>query len=226
MTGAQGSTLAELMVADGMDSGFVGMSEESWAAAVRRRAAALGLAPPDSVFEVGCGAGAFLYELDRIGYKVGGIDLSSTLIAKATEVMPSGDFAPADAATFDVEPQVDAVISFSVFLYFKSLAYAEQVLDRMVAKARRVVAVLDAPDLATREADLAHRYEMAGGEEAYAARYAGLEHRYYDRAWLADALSSRGLLDVHVEDQTREGSSNASFRFNAWGFVPGQRDSS
>ena len=217
---SQGSTLADLMAADGCDSGFAGLSEEAWSATVRRHAAALAIAPSESVFEVGCGSGAFVYELERLGCRVGGIDRSSALVAKASEVMPAGTFAVADAAAFATEPQFDAVISFSVFLYFGSLAYAEQVLDRMVAKARRVVSVLDLPDLATREADLAHRYEVAGGVDAYAARYEGLEHRYYDRGWFADALRARGLDDVHLTDQAMEDSSNAPFRFNAWGFVP------
>jgi len=215
-----GSVLAELMAADGLDSAFAVMSEETWLSAIRRHAAVLELSAGDSVFEVGCGAGAFLYELERLGCRVAGIDRSAPLIAKASAVMPNGVFAIADAAEFELTPQADVVISFSVFLYFASDAYAEQVVARMVQKARRVVAVFDVPDLATRDADLAHRYEIAGGKEAYAARYEGLEHRYYDRGWFAEALASHGLRDVHVEDQLAGGSSNAPFRFNAWGRLP------
>lgn len=216
---SQGSMLADLLAADGFDSGFAGLSEASWSAGVRGLAADLGLTPGTSVFEVGCGAGAFLYELERLGCKVGGVDQSPALVAKAAEAIPSGHFAVADAAALQVEPPVDAVISFGVFLYFSSLAYAAQVLDRMVEKAQHVVAVLDAPDLAKREEHLADRYELAGGEAAYAARYAGLDHAYYDRTWLADELRARGLVDIHVEDQTIDGYGNAPFRFNAWGFV-------
>ncbi len=216
---SQGSTLADLLAADGFDSGFSRLSEASWSAGVRRLAAALRLTPGASVFEVGCGAGAFLYELERLGCEVSGVDLSPALIGKAAEAMPSGRFAVSDAAAFQVEPRVDAVISFGVFLYFSSLDYAAQVLDRMVEKARRVVAVLDVPDLARREEDLAYRRKLAGGEAAHAARYAGLDHVYYDRAWLADALRARGLVDVSVEDQAIDGYGNAPFRFNAWGFL-------
>jgi trans-aconitate methyltransferase len=216
---SQGSTLADLIAADGFDSGFARLSEASWSAGVRRLGAALRLTPGTSVFEVGCGAGAFLYEIERLGCKVGGVDHSPALIGMAAKAIPSGRFAVSDAAAFQLEPQVDAVISFSVFQYFSSLAYAAQVLDRMVEKVRRVVAVLDIPDLATREEDLAYRYKLAGGETAHAARYAGLDHAYYDRAWLADALRARGLVDVHVEDAAIDGYGNAPFRFNAWGFV-------
>jgi trans-aconitate methyltransferase len=216
---SQGSTLADLIAADGFNSDFALPSEASWSAAVGHLAAALCLTPGTSVFELGCGAGAFLYELERLGCTVGGVDHSPALVAKAAEAIPSGRFAVSDAAALHVKPQVDAAISFSVFQYFGSLAYAAQVLDRMVAKARRVVAVLDVPDLATREEDLAYRHKLAGGETAYAARYAGLDHRYYDRTWLADEFRARGLVDVRVEDQAIDGYGNAPFRFNAWGFV-------
>lgn len=214
-----GATLADLMAADGYNTDFARLSEASWSAGVRRLAAALGLTPGMSAFEVGCGAGAFLYELERLGCKVGGVDQSPALIGAAAGAIPSGHFAVSAAAAFEVEPPFDAVISFGVFLYFSSLAYAAQVLDRMVAKARRVVAVLDVPDLTTREEDLAYRKKLAGGEAAYAARYAGLDHTYYDRAWLADALRARGLVDVRVEGQVIDGYGNAPFRFNAWGFI-------
>jgi hypothetical protein len=106
-----------------------------------------------------------------------------------------------------------------VFIYFDSLAYATQVLDRMTAKARRVVAILDIPDAERQSEALAERQRVAGGTAAYAARYDGLEHRYYHREWFAEALHAQGLADVHVEDQALEGYGNAPFRFNAWGFT-------
>lgn len=216
---SEGSTLADLIAADGWTSAFARWTEAPWSANVRRLAAVLGLTPGTSVFEVGCGAGAFLYELDRLGCTVSGVDLSPALVGKAAEAIPAGRFAVSEAAALHVTPQVDAVISFGVFLYFGSLGYAAQVLDRMVEKARQVVAVLDVPDLATREQDLAYRHKLAGGEAAYAVRYEGLDHCYYDRAWLAEELRARGLVEVRVEDQAIDGDGDAPFRFNAWGFL-------
>jgi len=216
----QPSTLGYLLAADGFDSGFAQLDEAAWSAGVDRLRARLGLAPGMSVFEVGCGAGAFLYVLAQRGFSVAGIDRSATLVAKAAEVMPHGSFGIADAAAFAVRPQVDAVISFGVFLYFRSERYAELVLERMCVKAKGVVAVLDVPDRAKRAEAIAHRQRLAGGPEAYAERYSGLEHLYYDRDWMASTLESLGLSDVHVEDQSIEGYGNAGQRFNAWGSVP------
>jgi trans-aconitate methyltransferase len=216
----QPSTLGYLLAADGFDTNFSGLDEVAWSAGVDGLRTRLGLAPGMSVFEVGCGAGAFLYVLSQQGFSVAGIDRSAALVAKAAEVMPRGSFGVADAATFDLLPPADALISFGVFLYFSSERYAEVVLGRMRAKARRVVAVLDVPDRAKQAEAIAYRQRLAGGPEAYAKRYAGLEHRYYDRDWMASMLAAVGLVDVHVEDQSLAGYGNSGHRFNAWGAVP------
>jgi hypothetical protein len=74
----------------------------------------------------------------------------------------------------------------------------------MVSKARHVVAVLGVPDAAKEPEALARRRELAGGKDAYAARYRGLDHLYYDRDWFVMTLKNHGLVDVHVEDQEIE----------------------
>jgi SAM-dependent methyltransferase len=217
---AGGSLLRRLMDADGLDSGFAHVSEAAWLHMIARLASAWDLAPHESVFDVGCGAGAFLLPFHDAGHPVGGIDGSPGLVAAARQVgLTSVSVAWANG--LDPLQRSDVVASFGVFIYFDSWTYAERVLDRMVAKARRVVAVLDIPDAARQGEALAQRQRLAGGAAAYAARYDGLEHRYFDRRWFADALTARGLTDVHVEDQSLDGYGNAPFRFNAWGIKPG-----
>ncbi len=211
--------LRRLMDGGGMDSGFARVDEEAWRAFGDRIGRALDLGAGDSVFDVGCGAGAFLYGFHERGLDVAGLDRSPELIALAAEALPGGRFAVAGAAELEPQPQVDAVVSMGAFLYFPSHAYAERVLDRMVRKARRAVAVLDVPDAATQAAALAERERVAGGPAAYAERYAGLDHRYYEREWLAEALRARGLSRVHVEGEDIQGYGNAPYRFNAWGFA-------
>jgi SAM-dependent methyltransferase len=217
---SRGSELAQLMAADGLDTGFGDVAEEGWLAYVRRVADLLGVTPDTSVFEVGCGAGAFLYDLYQRGCPVGGIDRSATLIGFAADVLPGGDFAVADAAELDIARPADVVISSGVFMYFPSRAYARGVIERMVAKARRAVAVLDIPDAAVQDEALAHRIATVGGVQAYAERYEGLDHLYYERDWIEATLRGCGLVDVQVADQNVPGYENARFRFNAWGFLP------
>lgn len=217
---SEGSVLAGLMAADGYDTPFGKLSESAWREYVQHWARTLGLAPGESVFEVGCGAGAFLYELYRGGVEVAGIDLAAGLVDSAREVMPDGRFAVAEACDMSLEPPADVVISCGVFIYFPSLEYARDVLARMVAKARRAVLVLDLPDAALREQAVADRIAAAGGLAAYNERYRGLEHTYFDRGWVAHEMRKLGLLNVGTVEQDIPGYRNGAFRFNAWGYKP------
>jgi SAM-dependent methyltransferase len=217
---AQGSTLSQLIAADGFDTGFGDVDESSWIAFVRRRANELGIVSGMSVFEVGCGAGAFLYELHRMGCVVGGIDRSATLAGFARLVLPEGRFEVGDASELDTASPADVVVSCGVFPYFPSLGYARTVVERMAVKARRAVAILDVPDRATEDAALRYRRASAGGDAAYARRYEHLHHLYYDRAWMLETLQGCGLVRVRVIDQDLAGYGSAAFRFNARGFKP------
>jgi hypothetical protein len=78
-----------------------------------------------------------------------------------------------------------------------------------------MVAVLDVPDLARRDAALAFRRGSLGKAE-YDAKYRGLDHLFYDRAWMHDTLRELGCAEVMIEDQQVDGYQNAQFRFNAF----------
>lgn len=212
------SALMTLMQLDGFDRGVIG--EEDWVQGVTETARRLRLRPGGSVYDVGCGAGAFLYPLYWLGCRVGGLDRSAVLTGHARQAMPGGQFTRGDAAGLEAGGPWDAVVSFSVFEYFPSPDYARQVIVAMARAARRAVMVMDLPDLALRDAAEARRAELAGGPEAYAARYAGLDHLYYDRSWVTGVLAECGLEGVEAEAQWFSGYENARFRFNAWGFRP------
>jgi SAM-dependent methyltransferase len=215
-----GSVLSALLVADGRDTPYGQVDEAEWVAFVQRCAARLALDQGGSVFEVGCGAGAFLYVLSRSGYAVSGIDRSPALVGSARQCMPEAHFEVADAAELPLTPPVEAVVSCETFMYFASADYARTVLSRMAAKATGAVAVLGVPDAAKKEEALDHRMRLAGGRRAYEARYRGLEHLYLERDWLAACFADCGLVDVEVDDQLLPGYDNAAFRFNCWGYLP------
>jgi trans-aconitate methyltransferase len=209
------STLSALLSAGGFDTPTARLSEADWVNAIDGIVDQIELNANGSVFEVGCGAGAFLYVLYTRGYTVSGIDRSRTLVDYARSVMPQGHFEVAAADAFDTTQRTDTAICNSVFLYFPSLDYATRVIRRMASKATRAVAILDIPDLATKDEAIRRRVELAGGGEAYAARYAGLDHLYYARDWFAEALTAAGLSKIQVWTQPEGGSENSRFRFNA-----------
>ncbi len=215
---ARPSVLSRLLAADGMDTGFGSVEEDSWRRYVLKTAALLGIGPQSSVFEVGCGAGAWLHELDRLGCQIAGLDASPALIGYAREHMPRGDWHLGDASTLAPQPACDFAVASGVFLYFPSLEYAGTVLERMTRKARVAVAILDVPDLATRDAALAERRRIAG-ENEYRRRYAGLDHLYFARSWFQSALESLGAARIEIRDQQIEGYANSRFRFNVYAWL-------
>lgn len=212
---AKPSVLERLMEADGLDTGFGNVSEASWRRFAIGIGTRVGASAGTRIFEVGCGAGAFLYPLYESGCTVGGLDQSAALIGFAREAMPNGQWTVADAADMASIDRSDIVLACGVFMYFASLEYARQVLAEMTKKAARKVAILDVPDLAKRDAALAFRRGSLG-EAEYAARYAGLDHLFYERAWMQQTLVELGARSVVIEDQMVEGYQNAPFRFNAF----------
>ena len=178
--------LAALIALDGFDSGAGRIAPEDWQVYAQLIADKLHLQDGNSVYEVGCGAGAFLYALQQVrDLEVGGLDYSSGLIEAAQHAMPEADFAVAEALALATTPQYDVVIANSVFHYF-DLPYAQQVLEAMLAKARVAVAVLDVPNLATKQACEALRREAASAnmtQAEYDEKYAGYAHTYYDTSW-------------------------------------------
>jgi SAM-dependent methyltransferase len=213
------SSLAELIAVDGFDTGFGSIDEAAWTRYVDLWARRLGIRAGTSVYEVGCGAGAFLYRLYSRGCLVGGTDLSNGMVAAARELMPKGSFEVAEAVSFSLTPRADVVVCNSVFQYFPSLDYGSRVLQRMWAKAGRAVAVLDIPDVARKVEAVDSRVRACGGREAYASKYEGLEHRYWSRRWMRERLEAMGMHSVRTEQQRILGYDNGEYRFNIWGFA-------
>ena len=206
-------SLAGLLAMDGFD-GFGGIRESSWLNYIERLAVELPIGPDDSLFDVGCGAGAFLYPWYLRGHRVGGIDISDNLLEVARQVMPRADLCAAEAIHLDASKPYDTVLAHSVFFYFPDLDYAASVLMRMIDKAKRSTAILDVPDSAHREECLAQRRRTVDAAE-YDRKYSGLEHLYYDRKWFADVL--RGIkVNVRVEDQSIPGYAHNPYRFNVF----------
>jgi len=205
--------LERLLLADGHDNRFGRVDIDGWHRYVLEVGRRLRLRPGDSVFDVGCGAGAFLLPLAEAGHRVGGIDLSAGLLAGAREAMPAGSWQIGDAASLATGRAWDAVVSSGVFLYLDSFDHASTVLGRMAACAGSSLAVLDVADRDRAAAARAAREQIFGAEE-YARRYAGLEHLAFDRQWFENRLDAQGFDSVEITDQFLAGYGNAPYRFN------------
>ena len=150
-SGSEEVGLECLIKLDGFDTGAGRIEADDWRKYAALIAEKLCIRDGATVFEVGCGAGAFLYALrEKYSLSVGGIDYSAGLIAAASRIMTDGDFRVAEAKELEVQPQFDYVIANSVFHYFNP-EHAAEVLDRMIQKARIAAVVMDIPALCTKD---------------------------------------------------------------------------
>ena len=212
--GAATDVLQSLVEMDGFDGGAGKISADDWRSYGHVVADRLGVGPGKSVFEVGCGSGAFLYVMHELGAAVGGLDYATNLLETARRFLPDGRFVHGNAAELPVAPPFDFVIANSVFHYFPDEGYAAKVLGRMLEKAQVGVAVLDVPDAATR--DEAERVRSAGlSAKEYEQKYAGLHHRYYPRAWFAEQAARHGW-KCHQAGQQIANYPQSAFRFNSF----------
>lgn len=210
-----GLSLEGLLRMAGFASPFGGLQgTTAWCDYVATQADLLGLQAGESVYEVGCGAGAFLLPLHQAGHPVAGSDFSPAMAAVAQQVMPAGDFQTLEAADLPLSPPCDVVLANGVFLYFADLDYAARVLRAMVSKARRAVGIFDVCDLALKEEALSAR-RAALGEHAYAAAYQGLDHLYLARDWFRQTLADLPVT-VECRDQFLAGYGNSRFRYNVY----------
>ena len=208
--------LSKLLSIDGFDSGTGLIGEEAWLDFTKRISDRFAITDGDSIYDVGCGAGAFLYPFSRAGSPVGGLDYAAAQIDFCKHLFKTGEFSTEEAINLTANPRYSYVMSFSVFFYFPDLNYASTVLRKMLRKARKGVLVLDVPDAAKRDECEKHRASTLPPGE-YERRYKDLEHLYYHRSWFARQAETHGW-NVSIEDQFIKEYANNSFRFNCYFF--------
>lgn len=133
------SPLEALMAADGT---LEGSAEAEWRDFVEHVVETLDVGPGTSVWDVGCGAGAFLYPLWENGYVVGGMDEAASLVDRARAAMPQGIFVAGAPTSLDPADPWDVVVASRGFSGLADIDAARGVLARMAAKATHAIAAL------------------------------------------------------------------------------------
>ena len=211
------SIMFALLKADGYDIPWGKIEAKDWIQYCDKFYSKIGVSMDDSVFEIGCGSGAFLYPLYLRKNLVEGIDYSENLLDLARKVMPESNFTCEDAVTFKLNKTYDVVLSHSVFQYFHDLNQAEMVLKTMNRLAKKKVAILDVIDVA--KFDLFHTervkkfVEEGFSEEDFKRRYLGLDHLLYSKEWFEE-LGQKLNLKTEIFDQKNDWSGNSKLIFN------------
>ena len=204
--------LQTLINLDGFDSGAGKINAIDWSEYTKMIIELLHIENSDSVYEVGCGSGALLYSIsEHIKIRAGGNDYSESLINVAKEAFQNpDDFSCTEASLISTSPQFDYTISNAVFHYF-SKEHASIVLEKMILKARKGIAILEIPDLNTKEMSEEFR-RGALPKKVYDNKYKGLEHTYYDRGWFSNFANSLGY-SVQIFDGFVPNYSQNKYRF-------------
>lgn len=165
-----------------------------------------------SVYEVGCGCGANLFLFENEGIECGGIDYSKALIDIAKNVLRSDDIICDEAINTPVDKSYDAILSNSVISYFESTDYALEVLEKMYAKAKYSIGIIDIYDIEKKEAFTAYRKATV---ENYEENYKGLPKLFYSKELFVD-FADKHNMDIDITGSTVEGYWNNDFIFNCF----------
>lgn len=163
-----------------------------------------------SVYEVGCGSGANLFLFEQDGWKTGGLDYSEALTGIAKKVLRSEDLLCAGAADLPDAPEYDCLFANSVFSYFESTDYAEEVLEKMYRKARYAIALIDIHDAEQKDAFIAYRKAEI---EDYEERYRNLPKFFYSRDFFVQFAEKHGM-KIEFYQSDMEGYWNNPFVFH------------
>ena len=207
--------LMELLRADGFDGGGGDsyMTIESWLTYISQIKKELSIQETDSLYEVGCGCGPVLYPFYKAGHKIGGLDYSDNLIQQGKLVMPNAELIAGEASEIDDTPY-DFVISNGVFLYFSDFEYATNVIEKMWKKARKGIAILESPDLRTKDILEAKRRQECEGD--YDEKFKGLGHLYYPKSWFLEFAEQKEASKIVIAPQNIPNYGYNGVRFNCF----------
>lgn len=165
-----------------------------------------------SIYEVGCGSGANLFLFEQDGIACGGLDYSETLIESAKKVLQSNDLSCREAIDTPVSPQYDAVLSNSVFSYFKDEEYAYDVLEKMYQKTAYSIGLIDIHDAEKEEAFITYRKTIIPD---YEERYKNLPKFFYRKEFF-EKFAKEHQMDICFTDSHMKGYWNNEFIFNCY----------
>ena len=168
----------------------------------------------ESVYEVGCGSGVNLFMLkNRLPeVKLGGCDYSSSMVESAKIATLSDAFSCCSASEIQEEPQFDLVMAESVFQYFESQSYAENVLRKMIKKSRKITYLGEIHDKEKEKELMDYRRRTI---ENYDERYKGLNKLFLSKQWIQKIASEYGKQVLFTSVDNPE-YINGKYEFNCY----------
>lgn len=173
------------------------------------------------IFEIGCGAGAFLKAIEeKYDLNTGGSDLSKALLDHAKNSLEATLGLFHSEAIQDIGIRnLDLIFSHSVFHYFPSEEYAFRVLNLMtsyLAENRTAgLAVLD-----VRDKGKADEYFLFRTESLEPKDWTEVGHKLFSKEFFADSLSTLGFDAIEIVDLEISHYGNSPYSFNVFATRP------
>ena len=216
------SLLQKLIWMNGFDTPLGSMNVNNWKSYVETISKIVNIKKGDSIFELGCGAGSFLYPFYEKGLKVAGLDFSNVLIKKANEIFSNGNFTIGEANSLNPKDKYDIIFSNHVIHYFESKEYASQTINLLFKKSRREIYISGIPDINFKKEQEMLRKGILS-EKEYRRKYKGLDILYFDKKLKLDdpvgAISAHGIVGILGVMVVPFTDGDASFLWQFYGVV-------
>ncbi len=211
-------SLNDLISVNGFDTGVGNYSEDKWNKMVTDFVKRTNFTKNSSILEIGCGSGAFLFSLNElVKANYFGLDYSPGLINIAKIALPSANLALAEAkSTVFEDVNFDVIFSHSVFQYFPSIKYAEDVIinwSKRIKQGGKLV-LLDINDKEKEDSYHNERMLAYRNPTEYYETYEGLSHLFFNKLNLIEILKKCGMNRIEIFPHAIADYGNSKFRFN------------
>ena len=183
-------------------NGFLQLSETQYAGMVSTLADPIGIKSGSSVLDCGCGAGAFLAEIQK-QYKckrLAGVDYSQSLINVAKLSIESTDLHVSTICDLSrwQDETFDVVLSFSVYFYLSSVEDVKQALGEAIRVCKKggSIFVGDVSDLAKKELALRLRGKTHKTQEKLSSD--SPDHLYLPQELFRQIAAEKGMTNVRI----------------------------
>ena len=210
--------LEELININGFDTSVGGYTPKEWLLMINSFVKLLNLKSNSDIYEIGCGAGTFLYSIKKIiDVNCYGIDYSSSLINIAKILLRDSEFIVSEAKSMpSFQKKFDIIFAHSVFHYFPSQNYAFDVIKKAnkLLKPGGKFCLLDLNDKKYKKESIQIRINSFSNDQEYKKVYKGLDHLFICKKNLVLNLRKSGFKDIKFFDPLIKEDNVRKYRFN------------